>query len=103
MKQITNAEFETEVLAATLPVLLDFYTEGCTPCRSLLPTLAEIESEQSGKLKIVKVNATEEPELATRFGIRTVPTLCLFRSGECVAQRVGQPSKKHLLAWIAQA
>lgn len=85
------------------PEVVDFYTEACGPCRSLQPTLMEIESEQSGKLKIVKVNAAEESELASRFGVNNVPNLFLFRNGQCVAQRLGARSKKDLLAWIAQA
>jgi len=103
MKQITTAEFEPEVLAATSLVLVDFYTERCGPCRSLQPTLAEIESEQSGRLKIVKVNAYEESQLASRFGVTSVPALFLFRNGQCVAQGLGARSKKDLLAWIGQA
>jgi len=103
MKQITSAEFESEVLAAPLPVLVDFYTEKCGPCRSLQPLLMEIEGEQTGKLKIVKVDAEKEGDLAVRFGVSNVPNLFLFRNGQCVAQRLGARSKKDLLAWIAQA
>jgi thioredoxin 1 len=103
MKQITAAEFESEVLAAPLPVLVDFYTEQCPPCRSLHPILAEIESEKSNKLKIVKVNAADEPELAARFRVGSVPALLLFRDGQCIAQRLGSRGKKDLLAWLDQS
>ena len=67
------------------------------------PTLAEIASEQASKLKFVKVNAGEELELAASFRINSVPTLLLFRNGQCVAQRIGERSKKDLLAWLDQA
>ena len=91
------------MLAATSPVLVDFYTEDGGPCRSLQPTLAEIEAEQTGKLKLVKLNASEESELASRYRVTKVPNLFLFRNGQCVAQRLGAWSKKELLAWIGQA
>jgi len=100
MKQITESEFETEVLTAPLPVLVDFFTEGCQPCRSLAPALEQIESERAAKLKVVKVDAGTERALAVRFGVMHVPALFLFRNGDCVAQRVGGRDKRELLAWI---
>lgn len=103
MKAITQAEFETEVLRSAQPVLVDFYTSGCAPCRRLAPVLEEIEREQAGHWKIVKVDAEVEQGLAVRFRVNMVPTLLAFREGRCVAQRVGQASKPHLAAWLAEA
>ena len=102
MQQITAAEFGVEVLKSSLPVLVDFYTETCPPCRRMLPTLLEIESELASKVKIVKVDAGVEVELASQFNIRSVPSLYLYRNGECVGQKVGERSKKEILAWLEQ-
>lgn len=100
MKNVTATEFETEVLQAAEPVLVDFYTADCPPCRYLTPVLGEIAQERGSKLKIVKVDALAETELTGRFRVVTVPTLLLFRAGQCVGQRTGAGSKKALLAWL---
>jgi thioredoxin 1 len=100
MRQINNEQFDAEVLQSPEPVLVDFYTEECTPCRQLAHTLEEISAERVGRLKVVKVNAGHETELATRFRVTTVPTLLLFRNGQCVAQRVGNAGKAQLSGWL---
>jgi len=100
MENITATEFETEVLHAADTVLVDFYTEGCTPCRYLTPVLEEIAQERAGKLEIVKVDTLAETELAGRFRVTSVPTLLVFRGGQCVGQRVGGTTKKALVAWL---
>jgi len=99
MKQINAQDFETEVLRAGGPVLVDFYTDGCGPCRDLAPVLEEVGRELAGRLTIVKVDAGTEGELAARFGIQHVPALFLFHAGEAVAQRAGG-NKRALLNWL---
>lgn len=86
-------------MGSPLPVVVDFFTDGCAPCRMLAPKLEEIEGERAGRVKVVKVNASAEASLAARFGVRTVRTLLLFRGGECVGQRVGDCGKRELAAW----
>jgi thioredoxin 1 len=103
MKSITATEFESEVLKSTIPVVVDFSTESCPPCRALKPILEEIELMQAGRLKVVKVDAAEETELAVQHRVSAVPALFLYREGQCVGQRVGLASKKDLLNWIASA
>jgi thioredoxin 1 len=90
----------TEVNGATLPVLVDFWAEWCSPCRALAPTLEALQKEFSGKLKIVKVNVDQNPELATQFNVRTIPTLLLFKGGKIEQQLVGNMPQSTLKAKI---
>ena len=103
MKTITENEFQTEVLTSPLPVLVDFFTPTCGPCKSLAPVLEELATENAGTLKIVKVNAGTEPTLAGTYRITGVPTLLLFRGGKVVAQSLGDPGKKKLQKWITES
>jgi thioredoxin 1 len=98
---ITTADFEAEVLQSTRPVLVDFWAEWCGPCRMLAPLLDEIAQEQSGKVKIVKVNVDHESSLAAKFGIQSIPTLILFKDGEKRDQITGLTSKKVLVEKLA--
>ena len=103
IKTITENEFQAEGLASPLPVLVDFFTPTCGPCKTLAPTLEELATENAGKLKIVKVNAGTDPTLAGSYRIAGVPTLLLFRDGKVVAQSLGDPGKKKLQKWIAES
>ena len=100
MKQIDSTEFEVEVLSSAPPVLVDFYTDQCSPCRVLSPLIEEIENEHGGSLKVVKIDAAAEPEFTASFRITAVPTLLLFRGGERIAQLIGAKGKKELQRWI---
>ena len=86
---LTNENFEEEVLRSDKPVLVDFWATWCGPCRMLAPVIAQIAEEQEGKIKVGKVDVDEQPELAYRFGISSIPTLKVFRDGQVVKSSVG--------------
>ena len=100
MKQVTAAEFESEVLRSKEPVLVDFFTETCPPCRMMAPVLQEIETEAQGQLKVLKVDAGVEMELASQYGVRAVPAFFAFSNGRCVGQTVGAKSKTNMKKWF---
>ena len=87
--KITAANFENEVLRSDKPILLDFYADWCGPCKMLSPILHELAEEKSGALKVGKVNVDEEPELARRFGIMSIPTVVFLKNGKEIERKVG--------------
>ena len=94
---VTKANFEQEVLNSTVPVLVDFWATWCGPCMMLAPTVEEIARENEGTLKVGKINVDEEPELASMFGIMSIPTVMAFKNGEVVGTAVGVRPKQALL------
>ena len=94
---ITDGNFEDAVLKAPTPVLVDFWAEWCGPCRMLAPALDEVAREQEGRAKVAKVNIDENPSLAARFNIQSIPTLLYFKGGETRDQTVGAVSKKTIV------
>jgi thioredoxin 1 len=88
--------FETEVLQSETPVIVDFWAEWCGPCRAVAPVLDEIARERAGDVRVVKVNIDEEPALAQRYGIMSIPTIVLFRAGEPAAAAIGAQPKRML-------
>lgn len=100
MKQITSAEFDAEVLNSKEPVLVDFYTDGCSPCRMMSPVLQEMETEANGAFKIVKIDAAAEAGLAASFRVSAVPSFLAFSKGACVGQTVGAKSKANMKKWF---
>jgi thioredoxin 1 len=100
MKQVTTAEFESEVLGSKEPVLVDFYTDGCPPCRMMAPVLQEMEAEANGRYKVVKIDAAAEGQLASSYGIRSVPSFFAFSGGKCVGQTIGSKSKAAMKKWF---
>ncbi len=101
--QITGTNFETEVLNSTQPVIVDFYADWCGPCKMIAPALEEIAADLQGKVKIAKVNVDEEPELAQRYSIQSLPTLLYFQGGEVENQLIGAASKKVILGKLESA
>lgn len=94
--KLTDQNFEQEVLHADLPVLVDFWASWCGPCRMLAPVIAEIAEEYAGKVKVGKVNVDEQPNLANRYGIASIPTVMLFKNGEVVNTSLGYRPKNDL-------
>jgi len=102
-QQVTDSSFEQEVLKSDQPVLVDFWAEWCGPCRALGPSLDAVAAEKSGALKVVKVNIDENPNAPSKYGVRSIPTLLIFKNGEVVAQTVGAMPKSDLLKWVEGA
>lgn len=93
---VTTSTFDTEVLASEQPVIVDFWAEWCGPCRAVSPVLDQIANERSTELRVVKVNIDEEPDLARRYGVMSIPTIILFKEGEPAAAAIGAQPKKML-------
>ncbi|CAN7563470.1 Thioredoxin [Neorhizobium galegae bv. officinalis bv. officinalis str. HAMBI 1141] len=101
--KVDNSNFQAEVLDAAEPVIVDFWAEWCGPCKMIGPSLEEISNELAGKVKVVKLNIDENPELAAQFGVRSIPTLAMFKGGEVADIKVGAAPKTALSAWISSA
>ncbi len=102
VKEVTDATFDEEVVHSSIPVLVDFWAPWCGPCRAIAPIVEELAQEYEGKLKVVKVNVDHNPDAATRFNVRGIPTLLLFQGGKVKDQIVGAVPK-HLLVQAVEA
>jgi len=96
----SDANFENDVLKSSVPVLVDYWAEWCGPCKMIAPILDEIAGDYQGKLKIAKVNVDENQQVTQKYGIRSIPTLMMFKDGNVQAQKVGAMSKSQLAAFI---
>ncbi|MCR4379039.1 MAG: thioredoxin TrxA [Rhodospirillales bacterium] len=103
MKHITDASFDADVLKSPTPVLVDFWAEWCGPCKQIAPALEEISGEMGDKLIIGKVNIDDNPMTPSKYGVRGIPTLILFKNGQPAAMKVGALPKNKLLDWIQSA
>lgn len=99
--KVTDASFEADVLNSAEPVVVDFWAEWCGPCHMIAPALDEIATEMAGKVKVVKLNVDENPAVSAKFGIRSIPTLMVFKGGKLVAQKAGAAPKSDLHKWIS--
>ncbi|MFD2676256.1 thioredoxin [Camelimonas lactis] len=98
--KVTDATFEADVLKSSVPVVVDFWAEWCGPCRMIGPALEEISGELGDKVRIVKLNIDENPAVAAQLGIRSIPTLMVFKDGKLASQKVGAAPKGDLSRWI---
>ena len=101
--KVSDATFESEVLKATSPVVVDFWAEWCGPCRMIAPALEEIAGSLGEKVKIVKLNVDENPQTAAKYNIQSIPTLMIFKDGAMSSRQIGAAPKQKLEQWITSA
>ncbi len=100
-QKVSDANFSAEVLNSKEPVLVDFWAEWCGPCKAIAPVLEELSSELAGKVKIVKLNIDENPDTTIKYGVRSIPTMILFKNGEAADMKVGAGTPKAGLSkWL---
>lgn len=99
----TDANFESDVLKSSEPVVVDFWAEWCGPCKMIAPALEEISDEMAGQVKITKLNIDENQDMAMKYGVRSIPMLILFKDGEPAASQVGAAPKGKIADWIKSA
>ncbi len=98
--KITDQSFDTDVLKASTPVLVDFWAEWCGPCKVIAPALEEVAGSLAGKLTVAKMNIDENQQTPKKYGVRGIPTLMLFKGGQVAATKIGAMPKNKLLEWV---
>ena len=99
---ITDENFDTEVLKSSKPIVVDFWAEWCGPCKQIGPVLEEISNEMKEQIVIAKHNIDQHPNQPTKYGVRGIPTMLLFKSGELKATKVGATTKSNIVSWIKE-
>ncbi len=100
--KIDQSNFKSDVLESDKPVVVDFWAEWCGPCKAIAPDLEAISDEMAGDVTIAKINMDENPDLAAQYGVRSIPTLLMFKNGEPVAVQVGALPKSRIADWISK-
>ena len=101
--KISDSSFEEDVLRSSEPVVVDYWAEWCGPCKQIGPALEEIAGEMDCKVKVVKLNIDDNPDTPTKYGVRGIPTLMLFKDGEVAATQVGALPKGKIVEWIERS
>jgi thioredoxin 1 len=97
---VTDKTFDTEVLRASGPVLVDFWAEWCGPCKMIAPFLDELAADMEGRLTVAKINIDENPQTPQKYGVRGIPTMLLFKDGQVAATKIGALPKSQLYKWV---
>jgi len=100
---VTDASFDADVLGSTEPVVVDFWAEWCGPCKQIGPALEEISTEMDGRVKVIKINIDENPNVPSKYGVRGIPTLMMFKNGEVTSTKVGALPKGKIVEWIEES
>ena len=101
-KKVTDESFETDVVKSSTPTVVDFWAEWCSPCKQIASVLEEISEEMKDQVVIAKHNIDEEPNAPTKYGIRGIPTMLLFKNGQLKATKVGATTKSNIISWIKE-
>ncbi len=100
LTHVTDDSFENDVVNASAPVLVDYWAEWCAPCKQIAPALEEIAAEMDGRMVVAKMNIDDNPTTPTKFGVRGIPTLMLFKDGQVASTKVGALPKSKIVEWI---